>query len=640
MTQLAANQVLDRYTVLDLLGQGGMAMVYRLRHNQLETEHALKVLTITKASVRRRLILEGKVQANLRHQNVVAVTDVLSIAGAPGLLMEYIQGPALDDWLERYKPNLDEIEAIFRGVVAGVGHAHNTGLIHRDLKPANIMVDRSGDKLVPKVADFGLAKIFAEEEEDDEGKRKRTRSGVAMGTPSYMAPEQIRSAKDVDVRADVYSLGCILYEMVTGELAFGQHDLPSIFDAVLAGSFEPVDSHVPDVPERFQNCILGCMHIDANRRIPDCDTLLEVLSGGTWAGAESAGDTWSGSSMDLDANDEPADVAVKDTVASEGGRTQWPVAGFSFSDEALEASYAPKPDPLPTIEEIAIETMGASLLGTMDMNSMDSQAGVVTQQKTVIIKQGGGWINTMASLATVALLIPVLFMVIRSNDTAREAILQPLANAVPIAAPLLIPGNVRAEKAAAQKKLDDLVIGGGGDGVAVVDDGKGENKPKAVYSEQSGEVTEEMKLDDKTIIVNVGPTYVVEDEDAVPEGQELTETEGEGKVTAEVRVDDEAAGEEEKEADVVVQMTTEEIADLPEDKLPPGYGAVSVEGEATSVWLSSDQGRIEPGLVLAGKYRIMATFEGVGEVGAGEVHIPVGKKVTLRCDAMFQKCVR
>ncbi len=630
MSQLAANQVLDRYTVLDLLGQGGMAMVYRLRHNQLETEHALKVLTITKASVRRRLILEGKVQANLRHVNVVAVTDVLSIAGAPGLLMEYIQGPALDDWLERYKPNLDEIEAIFRGIVEGVAHAHAQGLIHRDLKPANIMIDRSGDKLVPKVADFGLAKIFSEEEEDEQGKRKRTRSGVAMGTPAYMAPEQIRSAKDVDVRADVYSLGCVLYEMVTGELAFNQDDLPSIFDAVLAGSFEPVDTLVPDIPERFHNTILGCMQIDMSRRIPDCATILEVLAGGSYEGAEPAGDTWSGSAMDLDG----AEAARKVTDPSAVGRSVWPVAGFSFTDEALEASYAPDPDPLPTIDEIAVDTMGASLLGTIDAS--DSQAGVVTQHKTVIVKQGGGWINTMASLATVALLVPILFMVVRSNDTAREALLAPIANAVPFTESILIPARVRAEKAASQQKLDDLIKPD-----PVVGASAEANKPKAVYSEQSGEVTEKMKLDDKTIIVQTGPQYIVENEDQLPEGaaEDNAEAAAENTITAEVRVDEEK-GEDEAEADVVVQMTTEEIADLPEDKLPPGYGAVTIEGEATEVWLTSDQGRVEPGLVLAGKYRIMATFPDVGEVGAGEVHIPVGKKVTLRCDAMFQKCVR
>ncbi len=626
--QLAANQQLDRYTVLDMLGQGGMAVVYRLKHNQLDTEHALKVLTLTKPSIRRRLLLEGKVQASLRHQNVVAVNDVLNIQGAPGLLMEYIAGPSMEDWLERYRPNLDEIESVFRDTVKGVAHAHKQGLIHRDLKPANVMIERIGDELVPKVADFGLAKALAEDEAEADG-RKATRTGVAMGTPAYMAPEQIRSAKDVDVRADVYSLGCMLYEMVTGHHAFEADDLPSIFDLVLNGSYEPVSSVVPDVPARFLMAIHGAMAVDKNRRIPDCDTLLEVLSGEDWDLGKAADQTWSGS-VDF-ALLEPKQTLVPASMGS------FPPPEFSFSDEALEASYPVVPKPLPTIEEIASETMGVSLMGaslmpdgTIDYASLIAAAAASQPQKTVIIHQGGG-AGTRVFQGFMAFAVMVLlFFVVRLNPTVQETLLAPIARATGVES--LVPEANRA------KLL-------GGDDMVATDLSRLEDKPEVVPEEAPKDpsyvpivkvegVNAEGEREDVVAKVDMAPKYYVDDEEDLPEGVVAeNEKEEEPVITAAIDV------EGTEEADIVIAMSTEEIAALPEDKLPEGYGAITVTGAAEHVWLVSDQGRIEPGLLLAGKYRIRATFDGT-EVGAGDIHVQVGKKVNIDCDDVFQRCVK
>ncbi|MCA9573545.1 MAG: serine/threonine protein kinase, partial [Myxococcales bacterium] len=188
-------------------------------------------------------IREGRVQARVRHPHLVAVTDVLDLDGSPGLLMELAHGPALDEWLARYRPTLDEAVRVFRGIVLGVGYAHAQGLVHRDLKPANVLLHLDAGQVVPKVTDFGLAKLT------ESGDENRTRSGVTMGTPAYMPPEQIRNAAAVDRRADIYSLGCILYEMVTGEQAYRNDDMLALFNDIASGAHVPASERVEGLPE-------------------------------------------------------------------------------------------------------------------------------------------------------------------------------------------------------------------------------------------------------------------------------------------------------------------------------------------------------------------------------------------------------
>ena len=117
---LRIGEVVDRYTVKSLLGAGGMAVVYSVRHNTLGSTHALKLLKIENEGIRQRLVAEGKVQASLRHPNIVAVTDVIAIHGQPALLMEHIEGPSLDQWLAEFRPSVDDALRLFRGILAGV----------------------------------------------------------------------------------------------------------------------------------------------------------------------------------------------------------------------------------------------------------------------------------------------------------------------------------------------------------------------------------------------------------------------------------------------------------------------------------------------------------------------------------------
>ncbi len=271
---LAPGQVVSgRFEVERLLGEGGMARVWLVRHTALQTPYALKVLTVTHSSVAERLLREGQAQGQLDHPNVVRVHDVLEVDGHRALVMDYVEGPDLEAWMAREQPDLDLSLQVFRGICAGVAAAHARGWVHRDLKPANILMARTANGWVPKVADFGLAKAG-----DVEGLVK-TRTGLALGTPAFMAPEQIRDASTVDGRADVFALGCILYRLLTGESAFDGPDVMTVWVRITAGECTPVEVRRPDLPPAVVAAVRGAMATDLADRLPTVEALSAALEG-------------------------------------------------------------------------------------------------------------------------------------------------------------------------------------------------------------------------------------------------------------------------------------------------------------------------------------------------------------------------
>jgi len=271
---LRPGQEVDRYTVVDKIGSGGMAEVYRVRHNTLGTDHALKVLSLNIPAIRERLIQEGRVQAQLQHPHIVAVTDVLDVLGSPGLLMQLVKGPSLEEWLRHNRPSLDEALRIFAGILEALKEAHRLEIVHRDLKPGNVMLSPQSGVLEPKVTDFGLAKLLAEQTSPTQ-----TRTGLPMGTPAYMSPEQITDAKSVDMRTDIFALGCILYELTCGQLAFIGANTLEVWSAVTGGNYAPPRTLVPDLPEPVVRAIHGCLQQQRELRISSCEALEAVLGG-------------------------------------------------------------------------------------------------------------------------------------------------------------------------------------------------------------------------------------------------------------------------------------------------------------------------------------------------------------------------
>ena len=263
--ELEPGSSVDRFRIEAVLGRGGMATVYLARHVHLETLHAIKVLDLTGAGLHRRLLLEGRTQANLRHPNVVAVSDVVEIGRWLGLVMQYVRGPTLAQLIDARRLTVEQAWDLGRGVLAGVGAAHAAGVVHRDLKPANVLLEIEGGRVTPKITDFGLAKAGAVE-------LSRTRSGATMGTPPYMAPEQVHDARDVDPRADVFALGAIFFELLTGVIAFERGSAFETMQAVTRGDRPDLRALNPLVPEPMARAIDAALIVDRERRCPDIAT--------------------------------------------------------------------------------------------------------------------------------------------------------------------------------------------------------------------------------------------------------------------------------------------------------------------------------------------------------------------------------
>ncbi len=270
--ELSPGTVVDRYTVDTLLGRGGMATVYRVRHNQLGSLHALKVLHTGGPHVTERLVLEGRLQGGLHHPGVLRVTDLVEIEGHPALVLEFVDGCTLEELLNQ-SGRLDDERAdwLARRILEAVAAAHRHGLIHRDLKPGNVLLSEVDGTLQPKVADFGLAKAL------DTGSGP-TATGVAMGTPAYMAPEQFRDAAAVDARADVFSLGAMLYELVTGRRAFEGDSMQEVMWRTVNGDYTPVRDHGP-LPAAWEAAIDGALRSDPDERIGSVEDLLAIWGG-------------------------------------------------------------------------------------------------------------------------------------------------------------------------------------------------------------------------------------------------------------------------------------------------------------------------------------------------------------------------
>jgi predicted ATPase/serine/threonine protein kinase/tetratricopeptide (TPR) repeat protein len=267
--ELRIGSTVGPYCVEGLVAEGGMSLVYRVRHQEQDSLHALKVLTIHTRAVRARLEQEGQLQRLLRHPNIVPVTDVIRVAHSPALVMEYVAGPDLSELLDRCRLTDSQVDFLARGMLRGMIAAHANGMVHRDLKPSNILIEISDSVLTPRITDFGLAKLWSADDS-----RLLTQAGAVMGTPGYMAPEQVWDASTVDERADVFSLGTMLYEALSGLSAFtGGHNV-EIWSRITAGKYVPLQKLRPDLPSGVIHTIRRAMAADRDQRTPDMKTLL------------------------------------------------------------------------------------------------------------------------------------------------------------------------------------------------------------------------------------------------------------------------------------------------------------------------------------------------------------------------------
>jgi tRNA A-37 threonylcarbamoyl transferase component Bud32 len=210
--------------VMERIGAGGMGAVYKVRQPKLDRIVALKVLTRELADqpgFLDRFHREARLLARLHHANIVTLFDTGMAGPFAYLLMEYVDGVNLHQAMQAGRFTPVESLRLIEEICAGLQFAHGQGVLHRDIKPENLLIDSHGQV---KIADFGIAKIVGERES---GHPALTQTGMAVGTPRYMAPEQLEAPEEVDHRADLYSVGVVLYELLTGKLPVGRFALPS-----------------------------------------------------------------------------------------------------------------------------------------------------------------------------------------------------------------------------------------------------------------------------------------------------------------------------------------------------------------------------------------------------------------------------
>ena len=255
---------IGEFALLKKLGAGGMGDVYLARQTTLDRKIALKTLKpdlAKRGDFVARFMREARSMGRLDHPNVVRIygADTVEIAGKPFAYaaIEYVDGRSMQDWMDELGSlSVPDAVAVTLTVADALRHAHDLNMIHRDVKPDNILLTSKG---VVKVADFGLAKAIDEDQ-------SLTQSGVGMGTPLYMAPEQARNAKHVDARSDVYALGATLYYFLTGDLPFRGESTIELLQAKEAGRFESARKKNTAIPERLDFVLDRMMARDPDRR--------------------------------------------------------------------------------------------------------------------------------------------------------------------------------------------------------------------------------------------------------------------------------------------------------------------------------------------------------------------------------------
>ena len=259
-----------RYRLEETLGYGGMAVVYLARDVELDRPVALKLLgehAAADSSFRKRFVREARVAAKLVHPNIVQVFDAGEDHGRPFIVMEYVDGESLADVLQRRrKLPPQEVVDVALQVCGGLEHAHEGGVVHRDVKPANLL--RRADGTV-KIADFGIARAAEA--------TKLTRVGTVLGTAAYLSPEQA-AGEEVTAAADIYSLGVVLYELLTGETPHRFDSLADLTVKQRESVITPVRDREPSVPPALEEVVMRCLARNPSYRPASAAELARALA--------------------------------------------------------------------------------------------------------------------------------------------------------------------------------------------------------------------------------------------------------------------------------------------------------------------------------------------------------------------------
>ncbi len=338
------------YQVREEIGHGGMGVVYAAEHPLIGRKVAVKVLLpeySRNQEVVNRFFNEARAATLIRHPGLVDVIDFgYAPDGSAFLIMEFLEGESLAARLKRGRLDARELVGLGRQVAAAVGAAHEKGIVHRDLKPDNIFLvpDRelAGGVRV-KVLDFGIAKLSTMEKSgpNTPGGSLKTRTGVVMGTPLYMSPEQGGGASNVDARADVYSLGCILYEMACGRVPFLKEGFGETIAAHIYEQPLPPRELEPSLPRALEKVILKALAKKADERQPSMRELGAELEAAGNAPADEPAPTEEELAAVL-----PSTSKVPIYVAAGAGALVLAVVGIALAVHKPDKAPAPTPPPI------------------------------------------------------------------------------------------------------------------------------------------------------------------------------------------------------------------------------------------------------------------------------------------------------
>src|SRR5690606_9024682 len=271
------------FRVTQEIGRGGMAAVYEAENIDIGKRVAVKILSaelISSRVVRERFIREARAAAAIHSPYICEVYDSGMYHERPFLVMELLDGESLYDRMTRVRQlKVSTCLKVLRHIVRGLAKAHQAGVVHRDLKPENIFLTRDTDgRMLAKIVDFGLAKFYEGRNGADERNIRLTREGALFGTPAYMSPEQAKGQGEVDHRADLWALGCIVYECLTGRTVWDvQQGVAMILAQIAKGELPDPRRYRPDLPEEFTAWFQKALHPNLEERYQSGREFIESL---------------------------------------------------------------------------------------------------------------------------------------------------------------------------------------------------------------------------------------------------------------------------------------------------------------------------------------------------------------------------
>jgi serine/threonine-protein kinase len=269
-----------RYRLTSLIGEGGMASVWRAEDDTLKRPVAIKLLYVRShresQSTIDEFLREARLAASVQHRNVIHTVDFgVTDEHMPFMVMELLSGESLADRMVRSPPlRMEEVVHVASLTLRGLSAVHDAGIVHRDLKPQNIFLQRDADAVFPKILDFGISRSLG-------GGSKSaiaTQQGMILGTPEYMAPEQARGLSDIDKRADIYAMGAIIYEGITGHVPFEAEQLAELIVKIATQTAPEMRALRPDVPPLLSECIAQALAPDRESRFADAAAFRKALT--------------------------------------------------------------------------------------------------------------------------------------------------------------------------------------------------------------------------------------------------------------------------------------------------------------------------------------------------------------------------